>query len=547
MKSLLNPKWLYVVNTAPILLLYFILGQTYSVINTLLPPETKEFWVLFAIALGSLTALNFGYATYLMARKKSVNVMYGYFALFLYIIYLYFYFNYADDLLPANIPFYMVPGNIPLYNCTFLMPTLAYSLFIIVVAQTPTNKQSSAALSFAYAVLVVLASFILFGLAISLEKYFTYYIFNFVIVSFCSAGVVVFLYYLTKAVYILTVNKSLASTEYRLWWRVPIGILLPLIGLFINNGGVQQYEFASGMFGNFSSPWFYILALINGILLCLPVLNNKKYRLILFFARSITFSYTLYFFLVFLPFLPLSIIAIIIIGVGFLMLAPLLLFIMHVHDLATDYDFIRTWLSGKIVTPIFIIGILAIPVYITITYKHEKHVLKQALTYVYEPDYSKEYAIDTVALRNTINILRAHKNRPGFGFQSEQVPYLSSYYNYVVLDNLTLSDVKINDIEKIFFGKTHPSIQFWRGNLSIAKDDVVITKLKPVSNYNSDKKQWESTINFEITNNSPDSLSEFETNFALPAGCWINNYYLYINGKKEKGILAEKKICHMAV
>ena len=534
MKSLLNPKWLYIINTAPVLLLYFILGNTYAVINTLLTPNSKELWAVFAIALGVLGLLNFGYASYLTATKKRLTVAYGYLALALHITYLYFYFYYANDLLPNNIPIYMVPGNIPLYACTFLMPTMAYSLFIIVVTQT--GNKDRAVVSFLNAIGVVVTFFIL----CTAVNYFSSTIFNVILIS-TLLGAVIFLYFLIKTVYILTINKKWATSQYRLVWRIPVGIVMPLLGLLINNGGVRTYEYASGIFGNFGNVWFYILALINGILLCLPQTNNTYYRVALFFARSVTFSYTLYFFLVFLPFLPLSIVAVIIIGIGFLMLAPLLLFIMHAHDLTTDYSFLRTWLSKTKTTAIFITGLLIIPVYITMVNLHEKQVLKQALTYVYEPDYTKEYAIDTLALKNTLNVLKTHKDRSGFGFSGEQTPYLSTYYNHIVLDNLTLSDDKISDIEKIFFGQSDQASGFQRRDNNPEKDNVVITKFKPASKYNSTKQQWESTLELEITNVSGNDLSEYETNFTLPQGCWINDYYLYIGNKKEKGILAEKK------
>ena len=71
---------------------------------------------------------------------------------------------------------------------------------------------------------------------------------------------------------------------------------------------------------DFTGPWWYGLALLNGLLLCLPQPARPGGRLLLYLGRGTMFSYTLYFFLVFLPFLPLSVVAVMAIGVGFLLL-----------------------------------------------------------------------------------------------------------------------------------------------------------------------------------------------------------------------------------
>ena len=116
-------------------------------------------------------------------------------------------------------------------------------------------------------------------------------------------------------------------------------------------------------------------------------------------------------------------------------------------------------------------------------------------------------------------------------------PYLSSYYNWLVLDNLTLSDAKINNIEKIFYGEQ---------SFKLAPDDfsnqfVGISKVKTNSKFDKAQNAWISWVDLELKNNTDGQNEEYVTSFNLPVGCWINDYYLYVDNKKEMGLLAEKK------
>ena len=119
-----------------------------------------------------------------------------------------------------------------------------------------------------------------------------------------------------------------------------------------------------------------------------------------------------------------------------------------------------------------------------------------------------------------------------------QIPYLSSYFNWLVLDNLTISDAKINTIEKIFFDTT----SFKLRPENIQKDNVKITNISTNSRYDKSQNAWISWVDLEITNKSEDSnFSDYATTFELPEGAWISDYYLYVGNKKVMGILAEKK------
>ncbi len=539
MRNLLNPKWLFIINTLPLVVLYLLFFGQFNIIKTLLEESSIQLWKSFGFSLGVLVLLNFVYAIYLTLKKKNVSVWFGLIALFCYIPFIYLYGYHLDKIIPSSVPQWMVSGNIFLYVGTFLMPTLAYSLFILVFHFTPENKEHKAWMSFLFAIGTPIAGYLFTQILLPLWQPFNRDFNVHAIVILVITATLVFLFFLIRSVFILATKKAEVWKKFQLVWKIPIAIVLPLIGLAVNNGLLFNDFGASnsGIFGAFNNAWFYILAIVNGIMVCLPNLENKLYRFLLFIGRSTTFAYTFYFFLVFLPFLPLSVIAIIVIGTGFLMLSPLLLFVIHINELAKDYTYLKAQFSKSLIIGISLLGFLVIPIFITTTYLKDKLVLNETLSYLYSPDYSKQYDIDKVSLQTTLNIIKNHKNHRD-GILGNGVPYLSSYFNWLVMDNLTLSYSKINTIEKIFFGKTFFELR----PENTRNNNAQISNISTKSTYDKSQNAWKSWVDLEITNKSKNAwFSEYSTIIDLPEGCWISDYYLYIGDIKELGILAEKK------
>jgi hypothetical protein len=542
MRSLLNPKWLFVINTLPIVVLFFLVFGQFNIIKTLLDEDNIRLWKLFGLALGILGLLNFAYAAYLTFRKQNVSALYGIVALIGYIsfTYLYAFHLFTDKIIPSGVPQWMISGNIFIYVGTFLMPTLAYSVFVLISHFTPETKKHRAWVNFLLAIAVPLAGYLFSQIILPLWQHVNGDFLEHTLLILVIVATLVFLFFLARGVFIIATKKSVAWQKYQLAWKIPIAIVLPLLGLLVNNGLLfNDFQINdSGIFGDFNGYWFYGLALANGILVCLPNLNSKLYRLLLFAARSITFAYTFYFFLVFLPFLPLSVIAIILIGTGFLMLTPLMLFVIHANELSKDFTFLKAHFSKKLAFGILLLGFLVIPAFITAIYLKDRRVLKETLAYIYSPDYSKQYHIDKNSLFKTLNVLKSHKKNNGGGIFGSQQPYLSSYFSWLVLDNLTLSDTKISYIEKIFFGNTSSASQAE----NIQNENVKITNIKSNSTYDKSQNAWKSWVDLEITNKSEYTwLQEYATSINLPDGCWISDYYLYVGDKKEQGFLSEKK------
>ncbi|WP_255424480.1 MSEP-CTERM sorting domain-containing protein [Apibacter sp. HY039] len=449
-----------------------------------------------------------------------------------------------------SIPQWMISEYIQLYPWTFLMPSLFYSLLVIVLRLTPENKTYSVWQSFLYAVLIPVFWFLIIQVIIPLRLNLPYNFSEHLTIVFIIVTILLFFFLLIRGIYILTLRKNELWKKYELLWKIPVALILPLLGLYINNSEFKHWNWTlfnqkGGIFGDFNSLWFYILAIINGSLICIPDAKKTIIRLLLFLGKSITFAYTLYFFLVFIPFLPLSIFAIVILGLGFLLLTPLILFILYIHELSKDFLFLQQYYSKNILRITSFLAFLLIPTFITIVYLNDRKNLNEALDYVYHPDYSQEYSIDTQSLSKSLQTIKYYKQKNNNTLLStSNIPYLSSYFNWLVLDNLTLSDTKIDYLEQIFFGYNKDENRGIAQNTFIptqSKDSVKISNIEVKSHFDIQQKAWKSSVDFKITNYTNSRTAEYQTFFELPAGCWISNYYLYVNDRKESGILAEKK------
>lgn len=539
MKNLLNPKWLLLINTAPLLLLFSLLLAKYQVIESMLTSTHLYYWKFYGGILALIGITNLIYTSYLIGKKRSVAPFYGLVALPIYILFLYSYGNNIDAIIPFNIPQWLFPEHLLLYVGTFLMPTLAYALFILVYHFTPMDEQQRAGSNFLYAVLIPFSWYMFSQLIMPFWQPVDSEFMGHIMIIGIIMGTVLFLFFLIRGIYVISVKKAEKWRPYALAWKIPIAIIFPLLGLALNNGLIGfKYSYGSGIFGDFADSSFYILAILNGILLCLPNLSNFPYRLGLFIGRASTFAYTFYFFLVFLPYLPLSVIAILALGTGFLMLTPLVLFVIHINELSHDFAYLQQQLSKKFIWSIALMGFTIIPLFITGAYLKDRQNLHQALDYLYHTNYEKIYEIDAKALAHTLH--RINSNKEGgrdFDF-GHHTPYLSSWYTWLVLDNLTLSDTKINQMERVFLGEA----SFSTGTENIQNEGVDISQVSTRTEYIPDQDAWRTWVDLEISNNSENSwISEYATTIELPTGCWISDYYLYVGDRKEMGILAEKK------
>ncbi|MCC3160779.1 MSEP-CTERM sorting domain-containing protein [Hymenobacter sp. 15J16-1T3B] len=543
MRSLLNPKWLLLLNSLPVAVLLLLLAGKFSVIRSLLTPESLQAWRTVGAGLLALGVLHTGYALWCLWRRQPLPVAYGVLALLLNLGGMYYYFATGAGLLfPPEVPRWMVGSEAELYAFTFLMPTVAHAVLLLVVRSVPADRPVAALPSFGLALGVPLCSFLLVTLLDALPGSFGRSLQDVLGVGLFMLAPLTFLFFLARGLYVVVSRKAGLWHEHQLLWKLLIAGVLPLLGLAVNANLARP-----GVFGDFRSPWFYALAALNALLLCLPAPAGRGARLALLLARSATLSYTLYFFVVFLPFLPLSVLAVIAIGTGFLMLAPLLLLLVHAQVLDEDLTRLRGAFPRWGLRAAVLAGLLVLPLALTVRYGHYRRTLHAALAYVYAPDYARPpQPLDADALLTTLAAVRSHKSGDA-ALMGHGQPYLSTYFNWLVLDNLTLSDEKLTRLERIFGDEAAPAeADNWAALRPAAAPPggPRLTRVQQRSRYDAAQGAWISWVDLEIT--GPDSVQQwnrpqYAAELALPPGCWVQDYYLDIAGRREHGILAELK------
>jgi hypothetical protein len=547
MRSLLNPKWLFVLNSLPTAVLLLLLGGEFSVIKSLLPPPSLQAWRLVPALLLALAALPAGVAVGCLLRRRPLPLWYAPAALLLNGSFMWYYFDQAGRLLfPWEVPRWVIGPETDLYAFTFLMPTMAHALLVLVARSVPEGRSVDAWPNFGLALGVpLLAGLAWHVLWLPLRSW--HLVESVANGGFLVLGPLLFLFFLTRGLLILVSRRGPGWAEPQLLLKVLIAGVMPVAGLALNRS-------LGHIFGDFDSPWFYGLAVLNAGLLCLPLPAGRGGRLALLLGRCALLSYTLYFFLVFLPWLPLSVLAIILLGTGFLMLTPLLLLLVHLTQLGHDLDALRGQFSPAALRAAVAAGVLVLPLGLTLRYWHDRRTLHAALDYVYAPDYARRPRLDHAALARTLDVVEEHKSDLRGDWASHGQPYLSTYFNWLVLDNLTLSDDKLGHLRQIFRPdpeagpeeSREPAAVMpvgWQEGRRPDPTSPQLTALRHRSRYDARQAAWTSWVDLELTGpERPDgNPAEYATELTLPAGCWVQDYYLDIEGRREHGLLAEKK------
>jgi hypothetical protein len=318
-----------------------------------------------------------------------------------------------------------------------------------------------------------------------------------------------------------------------------VGVVGPLGGLVLN----AHIPFPA----DFQAPAVYIMAVLNGLVLLVPRTGRAGLDRAVFLLRCFFLSFTLYFFLVFLPFLPLSLLAVIAAGAGFLMLTPLVLFLVHGLRLAQGFQRERAALGTARVAMLALAAFLVMPAAYTLRAVHHHAIMHRAIAHVYEqgPDAGPAQT-GGKALGTVLYNLRDR----AYGLH---LPYLSSYYDWIVFDNLVLPEKRIEYLHRFFLGTamepvTNENIHFslfggtgrrpFRGRTTPPPRTVSLSNLEVATGVEGPCEKSLLTVRMR---NQGDGQAEFTTTLRIPEGVLVSGFWLYVNGERVPGRIFERK------
>lgn len=462
--------------------------------------------------------------------------------------YLWLALSWAGDVLPASVTTWIYPEERFIFNqLTFAMLPLFLGILRIACGRPAANTGAAIAINLALGVGAPLALY-LFGTALSVIAARIPFSGTILAIAFVTFGIVLFIGVVRTTMLVLRRTESWGTTGERVAIAV-FALVLPICGLLLNRDIPFPVDFQA---------WeVYALTVANAAILFLASYQHARRPRLSFLLLAATFPFSLYFFFVFLPYTPLSILAIIAFGVGFIVLAPIFLFVLHLSLLNKSSHAVhggagrwRLWLAG--------VGCaLLLPGFFVVRSLADRASLHAALDYVYAPTIDateRRYPGNRLNLRRALASHRSYKN--GIYY-----PLLSDFYAWLVFDNLVLPDPKLATLETTFFGAVgldknrdpfRQRADFW-GRRSVrdrhraprAADmphTVEVSRLE-VRTTTVDAAATTATFVLTLAHNGTDTFraAEYVQKLRLPAGVSVNGFRLHIDGTPVPGRFVEKK------
>jgi hypothetical protein len=481
---------------------------------------------------------------WLMHRNKKTEVGWAWNLLFLtaHIGYLWYVSIHAWQVVPSNIePWILDQGALILNQFTFMMPGLFYAGLRFACFETKLSSRSDLGLSLFVAVGAPASFYLFFGLLSKLAWSAGLRFSSFLVSLFFIFVTVLAFIGIIRAVVMIYNYLQSRGEIFQLIFAGIVCLAGPIGGLLLN----RTIPFPA----DFQTPWVYVLAIINGLIVMTPSAQKPEGRGIMLLARSVTFPFTFYFFLVFLPFLPLALPALFALGTGFLFLVPVVLFLFHVKKLIEDF---KGYLQSASITSalcIVITGLCVLPGYFTVEALKDKASLDKALQYVYAPDYTRDnsFSGSVKSVKRTLIQLKEFK-------EGIQLPYLSGFYNRIVFEGMVLPDKKMEYMYRFFTGDDLTKIPIkknwgmgrmrggWFGRTgSLPEPNRQVELVKSEIQTETNKDIVKTRVRLQVHNNGSSDRAEFFREIHIPAGVLITGFSLKVGDAFVPGEIFEKR------
>lgn len=485
-----------------------------------------------------------GLGIWLLSRlmKRPIGLPSCLLGLLLNIAYLGLFMKYFDQVWPGAVAEWMLPQTeVVFYQFALVMPALFYCGLRLACINLPLRRGVDIGLSFGMFVAVPLAWYVLFHIVELLSHRFFKGTFEAAaIVFFAGSTVLVTMAFLRLLVFLYAwlANRSWGLTAM----TATAGLLFPIGGLLLN--------IAIPFPCDFQSAAVYVLAVLNGLVLIVPLPKQGALAALIGWARSALYLFTLYFFIVFLPFLPLALLAMLVCGAGFLILAPTLLLVIHTRRLAADAAVLTARFGRRTMLVLFLAGLATLPTGLFARAWLDRQALTAGMNAIFSPDLRQaRVALDTRAVSHALDGLRDRKD-------GIFLPFLSDAYNRFVFNGMVLPDDKMDTISFALLGRPAPgprksdrfsfflaprSATRWGGGANRALPPRQVTLRPPViDDYAVSNGVGRSTMKLELANAGP-ANAEFVGTLTLPDGVLVSGFWLDVAGTRKPGAIIEKK------
>ncbi len=529
-----HPWLLLLLCTLPYVALLGLHLHAFDLVRGELDAEGRGAHVTAFALLGGLTLLSSALGGWIWKTGRRVTMPvalllfgagFGYLWTFMYL---------ADDLVPRSVGAWMLSIDELTYNhLSLIAPSIFYTL--VLLAGTPVAAMGRRDAVFSVAVVIAIPLF----WAVVAQAIFAI---NWDVDL--PAWLLAFMMFMMTAMMLLAFLRMLLHLHRWLGGMaiLPVlaGLVFPFAGLALN----AAIPFPSDL----QDPRVYLFTAINGLALCLPAFT-PAWIVPAWFLRVALFPFAIYFFILFLPFLPLSIPAMIVMGAGFLILAPTLLFVVQAQRIASEGMAIALARGFWRTFALLLLGLAIVPAgYLGRAWWH-RHALEQAINAVYAPDYARaDPGIDTRSALQALDRLRAMK-------EGIYTPLLSEIYDTVVFGGMVLPDHKIEEMQKRFGvnpnlepprSRTFEFFNFTgtrnrRANWSQVRPvprDVVLADL--AVNTITNTTLVESEVVVTMTNRG-EGDAEYLTAIRVPDGVAVSGYWLDVEGERVEGRIFDRK------
>lgn len=501
-------------------------------------PQQLRQWTWLAAFEVALLLVNLGWFLYLAARRRAVSWKMCLPLFVAHIGYFWTLVSMMDTLLPDAVTIWILPPHVFLFHQFMLMmPAVFFCAFRL--ACFPMTKRPAADFGITIGALV--------GMPLAWYVFVRFLTFR---AFFDLPGFVWALFWIVATVLAVMAFLRLMMMLYAWTRRMQSHrwILLLLAGLVMPIGGMALNTTIPFPVDLQYTP-IYMFLVLNAVALLLPRPTKVSALLWVWLARCATFSFTLYFFLLFLPFLPLALPAMFAAGAGFLIMAPTFLFAVHVQVLVDEGKALAARFGGWRALVYGLAALAVIPACLLGDALLDRRSLMGAVDAVYSPDTTRSVPVPARRAARILERLDAAK-------KGLYLPFVSGVYRKVVFDGMVLPDHKIAAMYRLFTGQElvgadatvhrRDSIDFWTGWRGTTRSGQVrppprtarlteTSVTRVVSN-----GMVRASLALTLTNtNRPQA--EYVGRIELSPGVLVTGYWLDVEGVRKPGRLFEKR------